>query len=178
MSLAPASSLGAFLKARLAVNGIQCAARSFGTLTEGATGLLSSMGDLVTVFRALEHDPEKSLPRTWIAEWGTGFPKDHAQTTVADAQTISFVSRRKRQSPAIFAAWVSGFCTGYVFLAQILSRDRRRRSRTPRLRSLRCRARAAAIVERRPPAGPVRARSRTAVHPAVSGVRARRSGCV
>src|SRR6478752_1037155 len=42
MSLAPASSLGAFLKARLAVNGIQCAARSFGTLT--AAGLLSSMG--------------------------------------------------------------------------------------------------------------------------------------
>src|SRR6185437_4678729 len=33
-----------FLKARLAVNGIQCAARSFGTLTEGALGLLSSIG--------------------------------------------------------------------------------------------------------------------------------------
>src|SRR6185437_7455413 len=44
MSLAPASSRGAFLKARLAVNGIQCAARSFGTLTAGAFGLLSSMG--------------------------------------------------------------------------------------------------------------------------------------
>src|SRR5690242_10700873 len=44
MSFAPASSLGAFLKARLAVNGIQCAARSFGTLTAGALGLLSSMG--------------------------------------------------------------------------------------------------------------------------------------
>src|SRR6185437_7463078 len=44
MSFAPASSRGAFLKARLAVNGIQCAARSFGTLTEGEFGLLSSMG--------------------------------------------------------------------------------------------------------------------------------------
>src|SRR5580692_8535558 len=46
MSLAPASSRGAFLKARLAVNGIQCAARSFGTLTAGVFGLLSSMGPL------------------------------------------------------------------------------------------------------------------------------------
>src|SRR6476661_7258560 len=44
MSLAPASSLGAFLKARLAVNGIQCAARSFGTLTAAGRWLLSSMG--------------------------------------------------------------------------------------------------------------------------------------
>src|SRR5438034_5211207 len=44
MSLAPASSLGAFLKARLAVNGIQCAWRSFGTLTAAGRGLLSSMG--------------------------------------------------------------------------------------------------------------------------------------
>src|SRR5919204_146787 len=43
MPLAPASSRGAFLKARLAVNGIQCAARSFGTLTLGAAGFLSSM---------------------------------------------------------------------------------------------------------------------------------------
>src|ERR1700760_2603847 len=44
MSLAPASSRGAFLKARLAVNGIQCAARSLGTLTVAVAGLLSSMG--------------------------------------------------------------------------------------------------------------------------------------
>src|ERR1700688_2954205 len=44
MSLAPASSRGAFLKARLAVNGIQCAARSLGTLTAAGRGLLSSMG--------------------------------------------------------------------------------------------------------------------------------------
>src|SRR4051812_47923262 len=43
MSLAPASSRGFFLKARLAVNGIQCAARSFGTLTAGRAGLLSSI---------------------------------------------------------------------------------------------------------------------------------------
>src|SRR6266852_2752550 len=46
MSLAPASSRGFFLKARLAVNGIQCAARSFGTLTAGEWGLLSSMAGL------------------------------------------------------------------------------------------------------------------------------------
>src|SRR5512143_2456235 len=44
MSLAPASSRGFFLKARLAVNGIQCAARSLGTLTAAGRGLLSSMG--------------------------------------------------------------------------------------------------------------------------------------
>src|ERR1700687_99413 len=44
MSLAPASSRGAFLKARLAVNGIQCAARSLGTLTAAGRWLLSSMG--------------------------------------------------------------------------------------------------------------------------------------
>src|SRR4051812_17061518 len=47
MSLAPASSRGFFLNARLAVNGIQCAARSFGTLTLGELGLLSSMAGLV-----------------------------------------------------------------------------------------------------------------------------------
>src|SRR5579862_1926797 len=46
MSLAPANSRGAFLKARLAVNGIQCAARSLGTLTAGERGLLSSMAGL------------------------------------------------------------------------------------------------------------------------------------
>src|ERR1700676_1847250 len=44
MPVAAAGSLGAFLKARLAVNGIQCAARSFGTLTAARRGLLSSMG--------------------------------------------------------------------------------------------------------------------------------------
>src|SRR5690242_4255101 len=46
MSLAPASSRGAFLNARLAVNGIQCAARSLGTLTAAGRGLLSSMRGL------------------------------------------------------------------------------------------------------------------------------------
>src|SRR5689334_19763139 len=49
MSLAPASIRGAFLKARLAVNGIQWAARSFGTLTAGALGLLSSIGASLSV---------------------------------------------------------------------------------------------------------------------------------
>src|ERR1700677_1249891 len=51
MSLAPASSRGAFLKARLAVNGIQCAARSFGTLTAGGCGLLSNMEASLGVVR-------------------------------------------------------------------------------------------------------------------------------
>src|SRR4051812_41710729 len=46
MSLAPANSRGFFLKARFAVNGIQCAARSFGTATAGRAGLLSSIGCL------------------------------------------------------------------------------------------------------------------------------------
>src|SRR5689334_2474907 len=44
MSLAPAGIRGAFLRARLAVNGIQCAARSLGTLTAFWRGLLSNMG--------------------------------------------------------------------------------------------------------------------------------------
>src|SRR5882757_2677920 len=46
MSLAPASMRGFFLNARFAVNGIQCAARSFGTLTLVGVGLLSSMAGL------------------------------------------------------------------------------------------------------------------------------------
>src|SRR3954464_390912 len=50
MSLAPASSRGAFLKARLAVNGIQWAARSLGTATDDFVGLLSSMGGLFAEF--------------------------------------------------------------------------------------------------------------------------------
>src|SRR5258708_643946 len=49
MSLAPASIRGFFLNARFAVNGIQCAARSFGTLTAAGRGLLSSMGGLFGV---------------------------------------------------------------------------------------------------------------------------------
>src|SRR5712691_9776978 len=73
MSLAPASSRGFFLKARLAVNGIQCAARSFGTLTAGRGGLLSSMGGL---FGFLER--------------GVG------------RQAISFAGRRERQYAVIF----------------------------------------------------------------------------
>src|ERR1700761_1102919 len=68
MSLAPASSRGAFLKARLAVNGIQCAARSFGTATEVGFGLLSSMGAscVLRVFRGL------ALPGTLSASWRYG----------------------------------------------------------------------------------------------------------
>src|ERR1700761_7800764 len=68
MSLAPASSRGAFLKARLAVNGIQCAARSFGTLTVAALGLLSSIGAScgLGVFRGL------ALAGTLSASWRYG----------------------------------------------------------------------------------------------------------
>src|ERR1039457_3237187 len=47
MSLAPASIRGARLNARLAVNGIQYAARSFGTLMAAGRGLLSNMGSLL-----------------------------------------------------------------------------------------------------------------------------------
>src|SRR5580700_158468 len=53
MPLALASSRGAFLKARLAVNGIQCAARSLGTLTAAGVGLLSSMAGLFKFWRVL-----------------------------------------------------------------------------------------------------------------------------
>src|SRR3954462_2721479 len=49
MSLAPASIRGFFLNARFAVNGIQCAARSFGTLTELGRGVLSSMSGRFSV---------------------------------------------------------------------------------------------------------------------------------
>src|SRR5262245_6335137 len=61
MSLAPASSRGAFLNARLAVNGIQCAARSLGTATADLFGLLSSMGGLFWVLRALRLDHRLSV---------------------------------------------------------------------------------------------------------------------
>src|SRR5271167_2613949 len=68
MSLAPASSRGAFLKARLAVNGIQCAARSFGTLTVAALGLLSSIGAscVLREFRGA------ALPGKLSASWRYG----------------------------------------------------------------------------------------------------------
>src|SRR5207249_7520671 len=72
MSLAPASSRGFFLNARFAVNGIQCAARSFGTATGVGLGLLSSMGGLFSV-------------------WGDSY-----------RQTISFVPERERQHAVIF----------------------------------------------------------------------------
>src|SRR3981081_741664 len=78
MSLAPASSLGAFLKARFAVKGIQWAARPFGTLTAAGRGLLSSMGGP-------------------LAFWGAA----------AIAQAISFVAIRERHR-AYFSARSSG----------------------------------------------------------------------
>ena len=72
ISLAPASSRGVVLNARFAVNGIQCAARSFGTATGVGRGLLSSMGGLYSV-------------------WGDSY-----------RQTISFVPERERQRAVIF----------------------------------------------------------------------------
>src|SRR6195256_1849604 len=79
MSLAPASSRGAFLNARLAVNGIQCAARSFGTLTAAGRGLLSSMG------------ASSSFGRWWLRR-----------------EAISFVAGRERQSSRYFGliGWI------------------------------------------------------------------------
>src|SRR6266404_6885923 len=74
MSFAPASSLGAFLKARLAVNGIQCAARSFGKLTAAGRGLLSSMGASCVL-----------------------------EILATPGQAISFAAGRKRHRIAIFA---------------------------------------------------------------------------
>src|SRR6476619_2408890 len=71
MSLAPASSRGAFLKARLAVNGIQCAARSFGTLTPVGCGLLSSMVDLL---RSWTLGFWRS-PASYQLDGGTGTPE-------------------------------------------------------------------------------------------------------
>src|SRR5262245_23833868 len=62
MSLAPASSRGAFLKARLAVNGIQCAARSLGTLTD-LVGLLSSMGASLGIWGAALEGRLSASPR-------------------------------------------------------------------------------------------------------------------
>src|SRR6266550_8184120 len=64
MSLAPASNRGAFLKARLAVNGIQCAARSLGTLTAAGSGLLSSMG-ASSSFGAWRVSPKLSASRRY-----------------------------------------------------------------------------------------------------------------
>src|SRR6476646_6792006 len=138
MSLAPASSLGAFLKARLAVNGIQCAARSFGTLT--AAGLLSSMGPL--------------------AFWRIGY---------SDA---SYQLRCGTETPAdrYIAAHSGGLRTR-------LFTDRRRRPRIPRPWIPRYRATAAAIAGMRIRAPRGHGRSRTIVHPAMSGAAVLLSRC-
>src|SRR6478752_7429558 len=63
MSFAPASSRGAFLKARLAVNGIQCAAKSFGTLTAGGCGLLSNMAASSSVVGGIGYHAKLSASR-------------------------------------------------------------------------------------------------------------------
>src|SRR5512136_702844 len=85
MSLAPASSRGAFLKARLAVNGIQCAARSLGTLTAAGRGLLSSMG-ASSSFGAWR------LPRKLSASVHDG----NARSRTISAQSGGFLVRLRR----------------------------------------------------------------------------------
>src|SRR3984893_4624030 len=68
MSLAPAISRRDFLQARLAVNGIQCAARSLGTLTAAGRGLLSSMGGLLMLWGGAEFATKLSAsPRNGTA---------------------------------------------------------------------------------------------------------------
>src|SRR5215470_5469067 len=90
MSLAPASSRGAFLKARLAVNGIQCAARSLGTATDDLVGLLSSMGGL---FASCRHDGcsrSYQLRRDGEIQRAVIFPRDRAaQRSEAAIQNTS-----------------------------------------------------------------------------------------
>src|SRR5258708_35744349 len=82
MSLAPASIRGFFLNARFAVNGIQCAARSFGTLTAGALGLLSRMGGLFKVLggcwpQGINFPSRRGTPKDAISEfiWGGPAPQ-------------------------------------------------------------------------------------------------------
>src|SRR5258705_13663786 len=144
MSLAPASNRGAFLKARLAVNGIQCAARSLGTLTAAGSGLLSSIGAFLS-FRI--------SGIFWV--WRRS-PKD-----------ISFVAKRERHDRLYLwsVGWFEGAqgdikCPGGL--------NRRRRSRTPRPRTPRYRATAAAIAEMRLRACRGHGRSRTAARPRAS----------
>src|SRR5437868_3172050 len=79
MSLAPASIRGARLKARLAVKGIQNAARSFGTLTADGGGLLSSIGILM-----------------------------HCAGAAAARQAISF-NRRRKPMAGLIAVYSAGF---------------------------------------------------------------------
>src|ERR1700743_2477591 len=98
MSLAQASSRGAFLKARLAVNGIQCAARSFGTLTAVGAGVLSSMGAscVPEVWRcraSYQLHGNTGTPKPFISEQSGGFggiaaPRE-AYRSLADIQNPS-----------------------------------------------------------------------------------------
>src|SRR5215472_10295200 len=106
MSFAPASSRGAFLKARLAVNGIQCAARSFGTLTGEEGGLLSSIGGLFANDQQL-----------WCGRLSASGGDGNANP-----------------QRALWTVWAD-LHSGLAIIP-----DRRRRSRTLRLRSPRCRA--------------------------------------
>src|SRR4051794_37335852 len=128
MSLAPASSLGFFLNARLAVKGIQCAARSLGTLTAGAFGLLSSMGASSEVWGRCGSRAGYQLHRA------TGTPRP-ALFRLNRADLREYLPSVER-------------CP----LFRIMRRDQTRRSRTPRPRNPRYRARAAAIAGRRLPA--------------------------
>src|SRR5260370_2334915 len=105
MSLAPASSRGAFLKARLAVNGIQCAARSLGTLTAVGRGLLSSIG--------------ASLKFWDMAAF---------QVSGCSGLRASYQLRPHTGTPT--GGYISVFLGRFQEQAAVI--DRRRRSRTPR----------------------------------------------
>src|SRR5438445_13049529 len=85
MSLAPASSRGFFLNARFAVNGIQCAARSFGTATGVGRGLLSGMGGLFSVLNVglapkyqLRRETGTPTGRDISAQYAIAFRAKHA----------------------------------------------------------------------------------------------------
>src|SRR3569832_771019 len=96
MSLAPASSRGAFLKARLAVNGIQCAARSLGTLTAAERGLLSSMAGLLEF--------SVNLPNTLAVSLGNG---NVARPTIfAGIERFSGHARTFSQHCSVLVEWI------------------------------------------------------------------------
>src|SRR6195256_1040278 len=109
MSLAPASSLGAFLKARFAVKGIQWAARSFGTLTAAGRGLLSSMGASCVLgcggYRASYQLRGDTGPPPGLFFRSIGRCEEAARRLLTDRQHRSRTLRRRNpRYPAITAA--------------------------------------------------------------------------
>src|SRR5215216_1095550 len=101
MSLAPASSRGFFLNARFAVNGIQCAARSFGTATGVGRGLLSSIGGLFSVWGG-----ELTLNYQFPRRTGTPASRD-ISSEVAPASHEENASKQKTE-PATSGSKIGG----------------------------------------------------------------------